>query len=325
MKILFHYSGDCGCGCSNPCEKKVYRGICLSDVKVCVNKYTELGITPDSTLEQLIDAILSEIENATGSNGLSAYELWLSEGNTGSISDFLDSLKGNDGADGNDGLNGADGTRYTISNIEPITKNIGDIWEHTSANVKKVWNGTSWIIKDSIQEKRILYNLGVDAIRLNGLSSGDYLLLDNILIQNIKGQPSSFSSHNYIDFNAINIGDYIDIGMSFTINSNDYNGNISMRFENSTDNLPFFNSLFLLVTLSTIQPFPNSINLRLTYLGGTQWYLTPLGGSINFGIGSTLTFNSSDKLKLILNFAALTSNVDFRLDSLNFTQHNLWL
>ena len=38
--------------------------------------------------------------------GLSAYEVWLEQGNTGTEEDFLNSLKG---IDGKDGLNGIDG------------------------------------------------------------------------------------------------------------------------------------------------------------------------------------------------------------------------
>lgn len=47
-----------------------------------------------------------------GANGADAYQLWLSQGNTGTLQDFLDSLKGQDGAQGipgQNGNNGADG------------------------------------------------------------------------------------------------------------------------------------------------------------------------------------------------------------------------
>lgn len=47
-----------------------------------------------------------------GQDGLSAYELWIANGNTGTISDFLNSLKGekgDPGADGTDGTSGEDG------------------------------------------------------------------------------------------------------------------------------------------------------------------------------------------------------------------------
>ena len=57
-------------------------------------------------------------DGADGADGLSAYDIWLAAGNTGSEADFLASLVGQDGADGAngadgmnglDGLNGADG------------------------------------------------------------------------------------------------------------------------------------------------------------------------------------------------------------------------
>ena len=44
-----------------------------------------------------------------GQDGLSAYEIWINEGNSGTPQDFLASLKGNDGADGTNGINGANG------------------------------------------------------------------------------------------------------------------------------------------------------------------------------------------------------------------------
>lgn len=43
---------------------------------------------------------------APGEDGKSAYELWLDEGNSGSISDFLDSLIGAPGTNGTDGVDG---------------------------------------------------------------------------------------------------------------------------------------------------------------------------------------------------------------------------
>jgi hypothetical protein len=49
----------------------------------------------------------------TGSDGDSAYDIWLSAGNTGTEADFLASLVGAQGAAGADGANGADGTNGT--------------------------------------------------------------------------------------------------------------------------------------------------------------------------------------------------------------------
>ena len=45
------------------------------------------------------------MDGADGADGLSAYDLWLAAGNTGSVEDFLAGLVGQDGADGEDGAN----------------------------------------------------------------------------------------------------------------------------------------------------------------------------------------------------------------------------
>jgi len=74
--------------------------------------------TPDlySQLLTEMKKMLSDAQNGSngtngkdGENGLSAYELALQEGFTGSVTDWLESLKGNDGKDGTDGVNGQDG------------------------------------------------------------------------------------------------------------------------------------------------------------------------------------------------------------------------
>ncbi len=48
-------------------------------------------------------------DGADGADGASAYDLWLAAGNTGTVADFLNSLKGADGANGTNGTNGEDG------------------------------------------------------------------------------------------------------------------------------------------------------------------------------------------------------------------------
>jgi len=66
-----------------------------------------------------------------GEAGLSAYEVWLAEGNTGSEQDFLDSLKGTGGGGGFDGEhNDLDGREkddaHPISAITDLEYLIGD-------------------------------------------------------------------------------------------------------------------------------------------------------------------------------------------------------
>lgn len=56
-----------------------------------------------------VDEMIDQIEltpGKDGEDGASAYEVWLSAGNTGTETDFLSSLKGEDGQDGEDGEDG---------------------------------------------------------------------------------------------------------------------------------------------------------------------------------------------------------------------------
>ena len=48
-------------------------------------------------------------QGSRGEDGADAYEVWLQAGNEGSVQDFLDSLKGEKGEDGKDGKDGVDG------------------------------------------------------------------------------------------------------------------------------------------------------------------------------------------------------------------------
>ena len=48
-------------------------------------------------------------DGATGADGKSAYQIWIDQGNTGTESDFLESLKGEDGQKGEQGIQGIQG------------------------------------------------------------------------------------------------------------------------------------------------------------------------------------------------------------------------
>ena len=84
--------------------------------------------TPDLYAQLLAEMkkMLSEVQtggNGTnGENGLSAYELAVQEGFTGSLTEWLESLKGADGKDGINGKDGSDG-RNGLSAYEIALKN----------------------------------------------------------------------------------------------------------------------------------------------------------------------------------------------------------
>ena len=63
-----------------------------------VRSGSQIRVNPDGTME-----VVGGVGGVVGQDGLSAYEIWLQEGNTGTEQDFLDSLKGEDGTIGIDG------------------------------------------------------------------------------------------------------------------------------------------------------------------------------------------------------------------------------
>ena len=65
------------------------------------------------------------INGKDGENGLSAYEIWLNQGNTGTETDFLNSLKGDKGEQGERGLQGEQG----IQGIQGEKGDTGDTGE----------------------------------------------------------------------------------------------------------------------------------------------------------------------------------------------------
>ncbi len=61
-------------------------------------------VNDDVTEVTTVDDIAKLAKGDKGDKGDSAYQVWLSAGNTGTVQDYLNSLKGKPGADGDDGL-----------------------------------------------------------------------------------------------------------------------------------------------------------------------------------------------------------------------------
>ena len=106
--------------------KNLARGL-VNGLESKVVKTTELNNAINSALLQA-----KESGEFDGVDGLSAYEIWLSQGNTGSEVDFLESLKGADGASGKDGASGSDGkdgkdgTSVTVQSVTESTADGGE-------------------------------------------------------------------------------------------------------------------------------------------------------------------------------------------------------
>ncbi|RFC53242.1 hypothetical protein [Brumimicrobium aurantiacum] len=68
----------------------------VSTIQGLADVLTSIGLLENSTIDTTVQ---------NGTDGLSAYEVWLNQGNEGTEQDFLDSLKGEDGASFSDELN----------------------------------------------------------------------------------------------------------------------------------------------------------------------------------------------------------------------------
>jgi len=106
----------------------------------------QVGINFGKTKNYSMSALAEYFAGGTGAAGASAYDIWISEGNTGTIQDFLDSLVGSagsqgstgpagaNGANGAQGAPGADGTSITIQGTQPTvgdlpaSGSLGDLW-----------------------------------------------------------------------------------------------------------------------------------------------------------------------------------------------------
>jgi uncharacterized protein (TIGR02145 family) len=97
-------------------------------------------------------------QGPAGANGLSAYDLWLAQGNTGTEQDFLNSITGPQGSPGANGINGQNGlSAYQIwlsqgntgteqDFLNSLTGPAGNSLTNGTVNNQMLyWNGTSWV------------------------------------------------------------------------------------------------------------------------------------------------------------------------------------
>jgi len=101
------------------------------DMTAQCNSFQELSLQQLTAVPFALYAPGSEIpgpDGAPGDDGISAYEVWLALGNTGTEQEFIDSLKGADGEDGDD---------FAFELPDGVEN--GDY-------LQWIWNGTSWDI-----------------------------------------------------------------------------------------------------------------------------------------------------------------------------------
>jgi hypothetical protein len=119
------------------------------------------------------------IKGAKGDAGKSAYQLWIDAGNTGTIGDFLDSLKGQDGVGGtgtnsialtNKTLNGTSNTTITIP-----SSNIFSLYGNIDVGAVIYDNAGSVGIITAVDSNTNTYDVTIVAIATGGnISIGNY-------------------------------------------------------------------------------------------------------------------------------------------------------
>jgi uncharacterized protein YjdB len=83
--------------------------------------YNDSEYITETTLQEEVNTVLKtakesgEFDGTDGNDGLSAYQIWLNAGNTGTELDFLESLKGKDGEDGTSVTHEWNGTVLTVT------------------------------------------------------------------------------------------------------------------------------------------------------------------------------------------------------------------
>ena len=142
------------------------------------------------------------IEDMKGTDGQSAYEAWLAQGNEGTEQDFLEDMKGDPGYDGSNGANGLNGENGENGvGIENITYNPATgRFEFTMSD------GSTKYVDMPILAETPPYNITFFA-------NGGYWSSDNSISQLIKTEPTGYlsdfpanPSHNNINDKTVNFG-----------------------------------------------------------------------------------------------------------------------
>jgi hypothetical protein len=102
-----------------------------------------------------------------GSNGQSAYDLWIAQGNTGTISDFLNSLVGTNGSQGPQGPQGPMGPQG------PAGSSGNGFQNGTMLGQVMYWDGSQWILLNTgLQEQILTICNGVPTWTTGGVCPG---------------------------------------------------------------------------------------------------------------------------------------------------------
>jgi hypothetical protein len=195
-----------------------------------------------------------------GVNGLSAYEIWLGEGNVGTEQDFLDSLVGPPGEDGEDGIAAAPKICFydeTISTLE-VSASLPDptIYHFPPGYGNLTYTNNSGETKDFIVH--VSYDCRINETNINFM----YNHVDAAIVKTV----AAIDSVEYQEYglwnlggnlmNGNNIGDFVTRNIANDNVLTDQGDSVEWRFQQV--DVPYNTNFFKKVTLNDTE----SISLK---------------------------------------------------------------
>jgi hypothetical protein len=248
---------------------------------------TTVGAVRDieNAIYKYVDQEIANIE-VSGGNGLSAYEIWLNNGHTGTESDFLNWLKGKDGytpvkgVDYFDGLNGKDGkSTYDIwlnaghngseddflQWLKGDNDTFGDVV--TSISCGGISVGTS--LKEKTVKDVLIMLLGIEDAPQSAV---EYIIENSIpFYSGLDGAESSEVAYQQLDTATAN---YTNQGFYTTTNENGKitNAGYQITFEANLDGIAQTFSMYSGAKIVTAYQYHPALNQWVdTGFDGTYW------------------------------------------------------
>jgi hypothetical protein len=160
---------------------------------ITVNPPSQIKVTAVSpnvfSVTSVTPTPISVIASTTGATGLSAYEIWIGQGHTGTEADYLASLIGPQGIQGIQGVKGDKGDKGDPGTggggVSSVNTRTGDIVLTSSDVGLSNVDNTSDLGKPISTATQSALDLKVDKVSGKGLSTNDYTTLEQTKLAGI--------------------------------------------------------------------------------------------------------------------------------------------